>query len=443
MNRFRFAGIFGLLLALLASGAAADLIPTPDFSDHPIPTAEAPDADSLFWEYVDVAFLFAALSLATYLALAARSRRGLFLLAIVALLWLGFWREGCVCPIGATQNIALAVFDPSYVIPWSVTAIFVLPLVFTLFFGRTFCSSVCPLGAIQELATIRSLRVPQWLDHTLGLAPYIYLGAAVLFAASGTAFLICRYDPFVAFFRLNGNANILIFGGCLLFIGLFVGRPYCRYLCPYGAILAVLSKFSSWCVRIPPTECINCRLCEDVCPYGAIQTPTSAPSPGDAERDKRRLGLLLLSAPFLVAFFAWVGVKMAVPLSWLEPEVQLAEQLRREELGLTETVTDASEAFRNSQRAPSELYQAMIVRREHFRRLGALLGAWIGLVISVKLVSLAMRQRRPHYRANPSGCVSCGRCFWYCPLEQARLGLIEDPAEMIEDAAEMPHKDMR
>ena len=158
-----------------------------------------------------------------------------------------------------------------------MVAFFALPLLVTLFFGRTFCAAVCPLGAVQELTAVKSVRVPGWLDQSLGLIPFIYLGAAVLFAATGTAFLICRYDPYVAFFRLNGNANLVLFGMLLLGIGLFVGRPYCRYLCPYGALLGLLSRFSRWHVSIPPDKCINCRLCEDVCPYGAIDPPTFEP----------------------------------------------------------------------------------------------------------------------------------------------------------------------
>ena len=61
----------------------------------------------------------------------------------------------------------------------------------------------------------------------LGLIAYIYLGASVIFAASGTAFIICRYDPFIPFFRMAGNTDMIIFGSCVLLIGLFVGRPYC------------------------------------------------------------------------------------------------------------------------------------------------------------------------------------------------------------------------
>ena len=169
-----------------------------------------------------------------------RSRTGLFLLSIVSLAWLGFWRKGCVCPIGAIQNVTQALFDKDYAAGGLVIAVFVLPLVFTLFFGRSFCASVCPLGAVQELVAVRPVQVPTWIDHALGLLAYVYLGAAVLFAATGSAWIICRYDPFVGLFRLTSSASMLALSAGFLGVGLFIGRPYCRWLCPYGAILALL-----------------------------------------------------------------------------------------------------------------------------------------------------------------------------------------------------------
>jgi len=426
-------------LFLAFSGLLADttgeLIPTPQFSDHAIPTTVVPGPSADLWEYVDVAALVIALSLATYWALVTRSRRYLFLLTIACLLWFGFWRKGCVCSIGATQNVALAVFDSTYVVPFSVFLFFTVPLVFTLFFGRTFCSAVCPLGAIQELVAVRSVKVPTWLDHTLGLLAYVYLGVAVILAATGTAFFICRYDPFVAFFRLGGNANMLVFGGCMLVIGLFVGRPYCRYLCPYGALLRVISKFSWWHVRIPPDDCINCRLCENVCPYDAIQSPTQDQPETDRHRGRRRLTATLLAAPLVVVSFTWVGTQLAIPLSRTDPEVRLAEQVRLEDTGQVPEPTDASEAFRATGRPAAELFEAAISRRQHFRTVGALLGAWVGLVIATKLIHLSVRRRRSEYEPDRSGCVSCGRCFWYCPVEQVRLGLIEDTSEVVKEPA--------
>ena len=95
----------------------------------------------------------------------------------------------------------------------------------------------------------------------------------------------------MAFFRLGGNANMLIFGSCVLLIGVFVGRPYCRYLCPYGAVLALLSRVSKWHLRIVPGDCIQCRLCEDACPYGAIQPPTVPQSPEQRRRGQTLSGL--------------------------------------------------------------------------------------------------------------------------------------------------------
>jgi polyferredoxin len=420
-----------LIGARSALAWAGDLIPTPEFKDHAIPVSMPPAAESMGWEWINVLILLGALCLASYFALVSRSRRGLFLLAVASLIWFGFVRDGCVCSIGATQNVVYALSDPSYAIPATVVLLFVLPLVFTLFFGRTFCAAVCPLGAIQEVVAVRSVRVPSWLDHALGLIPHVYLGAAVIFAASGTAFVICRYDPFVAMFRLNGDVNMLVFGACLLFLGLFVGRPYCRYLCPYGAILGVLSKVAKWHAKIPPEECIQCRLCEDSCPYGAIQEPAPPLAPQAKPAARRRLAGMLLLTPVLIAAGIGLGMLLAVPLSRLDPQVRLAERIRLEETGQVVGTIDASDAFRGTGRPIPELYELAIERRMRFRTLGAWLGAWTGLVIGVKLVTLSIRRKRTDYQPDRSRCVSCGRCYWYCPGEQVRLGLIRDVSEVV------------
>ena len=238
-------------LAVSQTQAAVERFPPPDFTDHKLPVTTVPPPRAEFYQYVDLAALVAALCGASYLAIVKRSRRGLFVLAIASLAWLGFWRGGCICPVGSIQNVTLALFDPAYALPWTVAVIFTLPIIFTLFFGRTFCAAVCPLGAVQELVALRPVGVPVWLDHALGLLRYVYLGAGVLFAATGSAFVVCRYDPFVGFFRHSASANMLILGACFLVGGIFVGRPYCRYLCPYGAILGIVSRWSKWHVQNP------------------------------------------------------------------------------------------------------------------------------------------------------------------------------------------------
>lgn len=422
--RTMLAGI--LVMATAAAAYAVERFPPPDFTDHQLPSTSTPAGRWLAWEYLDVAALAAGLVLASWLALGKRSRKGLVALAIGALLWLGFWRQGCVCPIGSIQNVSLAVFDSSYAIPLSVVAFFAMPLLFTLFFGRTFCAAVCPLGAVQELTLLRPVRVPGWVDHALGLVPFVYLGAAVLFAATGTAFVICQYDPYVGFFRLSGSAAMIVFGVCLLAIGLFIGRPYCRYLCPLGAVFGLFSRISGRHVRIPPGECIKCRLCEDACPYGAIRPPTTPPTAAERVRGRKRLGWMLALAPLLVAAGALVGYALAIPLSEMHRDVRLAERIRLEETGKVEGTIDASDAFRNTGRPTSELYAEAIALRERFALLGSLLGGWVGLVVGVKLVSLSIRRKREDYAPDPAFCVSCGRCFEYCPNEQQRQGLIQE-----------------
>ncbi len=423
-----------LLLGLVTANGALgeERFPPPDFTDHQLPPTVVPGLDRPeVMQYVDLGMLVFTLSVASYLALRRRSRRGLAGLAVFSLLYFGFLRGGCVCSIGAIQNVTLAVFDSTYAIPLVVVGFFVVPLVFTLFFGRTFCAAVCPLGAVQEMVTLRPVKLPAWLQHTLGLLAYVYLGLAVMFAATGAGFVICRYDPFVGFFRLGGSINMLIVGGCFLIAGAFVARPYCRFLCPYGVVLGWLSKFSKWHVSITPTDCIQCRLCEDACPYGAIQTPTVDQAPDERRRGRRRLATLLLVLPVLVAVGAVLGVQLKVPLSKMHPTVRLADRIASEEAREVEDTTDASDAFRNTGQTIELLYEQAAAKVDQFALAGGWFGAWMGLVVGLKMIHLSLRRRRVDYLADRADCVSCGRCFWYCPQEHVRLGLIDDPEEMI------------
>jgi ferredoxin len=108
----------------------------------------------------------------------------------------------------------------------------------------------------------------------------------------------------------------------------------------------------------------------------------------------------------------------------MHPDFRLAERIQLEESGEAEGTTDASEAFWNSGRTTRSLYADALELRRRFNRAGALLGAWVGLVAGLKLTALCLRRRREDYQPDRSNCVSCGRCFWYCPGEQVRLGLI-------------------
>jgi polyferredoxin len=424
------AAVFSALILLFTAASlhAADLIPIPEFTNHQVPQDQTPLRGPLRPEwsaYADLGYFVVALSLASYLAVKGRSRRGLFLLAAVSLAWLGFWRKGCVCPIGAIQNVSQSVFDPSVAVPWLVVAIFVLPLVLTLFFGRTFCASVCPLGAIQEMVAVRPVQVPRWLDHCLGLLAYIYLGAAVLFAATGSGWIICRYDPFVGLFRLSSSTGMLMLSAVFILVGLFVGRPYCRWLCPYGAILALLSRLTSRHLTVAAEKCIQCRLCEEACPYGAIVRPTITPSSEESTLGRRRLALALGMLPVIVLAGASLGWMLGKQLARMNPVISLAERVDAEDAGEVEGMTDASEAFRAGGKPIAELNDQAALISRHFNLGGLAFGAWVGLVFGSKLLQLSVRRRRTDYEPDRAACVSCGRCFRYCPDERTTFDLVQ------------------
>jgi polyferredoxin len=238
------------------------------------PAVQRPLPRKSWLQIVDVGVLAAAMALSSWLVLKRRNRKALVGLAIGSVAYFGFYREGCVCPIGSIQNVAVALFDPKVSVPMVVTATFFLPLAMAVFFGRAFCGGVCALGALQELVLLRPLKVPPRLDRALGLLKYVYLGLALFFAlkpAAARDFVICRYDPFVGFFRRAGSAHMLLIGGAFLLAGMFIGRPYCRYLCPYGGLLAWCARVARRGVTITPNKELDCGLCTDACPYGAIE----------------------------------------------------------------------------------------------------------------------------------------------------------------------------
>jgi NosR/NirI family nitrous oxide reductase transcriptional regulator len=421
----------GVLVWLVMMAVPAVLgeqrFPPPDFeSGHQLPATPVPPARSLYLEYLDVAVLVLALGLATCFVLKHRSRKAILGLSLFSLGYFGFYRKGCVCAIGAVQNVAVALSDPAYALPLPALAFFVLPLVVALFAGRAFCAGVCPHGALQDLVLIKPVTVPRWLEQGLSLVPYIYLGAGVALAAAGGAYIICRYDPFVPLFRLSGSMSLLLAGAGFLLLGMFVGRPYCRFLCPYGALLRVGAAVSKWRVTITPGACTRCRLCEEACPYGAIREPTVTPSGSAALTvDRRRLTWMLLLLPVLVVAGGFVGSSLAPMAARVHPSVALSERYLREKanpvpLGVQSA---AALALNRAEQNPKELLSRAVEIRQRFGRAGLIFGWWMGLVVAVKLIGLSLHQNRADYEPDRGACLGCGRCFAYCPEERVRAGL--------------------
>jgi ferredoxin len=421
--------IFTLLLLAIIPALGIERFPPPDFSGgHQIPETVVPDSLARSQAWIDVAALTLGLLLASWISLRLRSRKGLVILSLVALAYFGFWRRGCVCAIGSVQNVALGLADPGYAVPLAVIAFFSLPLLTALIWGRSFCAGVCPHGAIQDLVLVRPLKVPHWLDQPLRLLPWIYLTLAVLLAATGGMFLICKYDPFVGIFRMGGPRTMLLVGGGLLVLSMFVGRPYCRWLCPYGALLGLLSRVSRFRPSVTPDHCSQCRLCENACPYGAIHLPTRTPTAPADDRDARLRTLsLLVLVPLAAVLFGWLGGKVGlVSVAW-HPTGELAGQVAMADAGtLPEPAPDEITAWRQSGADRTSLNTAVAVLEERSLTLGRILGAIFGVAAALHLIRVAFPRPTADYETDAADCVSCARCFSSCPYERQRLGLPTD-----------------
>lgn len=404
-----------LFVVSVPTYAQEQRFPRPEFeTGYEQPDTFQPSVRSPLMEYVDLFVLVAAIAVATWFVLKKRSRKGVFYTSIFSLLYFGFYRKGCICAVGSIQNIVLAVVDPTYALPLSVLLFFLIPLVAALFFGRTFCAAVCPLGAIQDLVAFKPIELPKWLQKVLGLIPYLYLGLAVLYAATKTDFLICRYDPFVGLFRFDAQFQMLLLGGLLLIIGVFVARPYCRFLCPYGVLMGWMSTFSKKHVTITPKECVQCKLCTNSCPYGAINEPVE-------ETGRRRTGVKLLMTYLLVIPF-WMllgGLAFSSfhrPLAKMNPTVALAVQLVETPEVRDDLDNWDVQAFLQEERSLDELVQEAEEITSHFYWGSWILGLFMGLVIGLTLVQLAKHRGITNYEPDKTNCLSCGRCMDFCPV---------------------------
>jgi polyferredoxin len=307
-----------------------------------------------------------------YSQLARRSYQAAFLLLNV---WLGgafyFWVRGLETgassadiapppgiegwlPIAGLMN--LKYFLLTGLIP-SIhpAAMFLLVtfLVMSFLFRKAFCSWLCPVGTISEYLGLfgqkifgRNFRIWRWIDIPLRGLKYLLLGFFAWAISSMSAAAIANFMhsdyglvagvKMLNFFRHLGETGLIVIG-ILVLASIFVQNFWCRYLCPYGALLGFASLLSPVRIRREPEPCIDCGKCAKVCPSslpvdklvtiksaectGCLECVAICPAEGalrlalpQFSMAPKRIPSWAMAAGIAVLFFGIVGYAKAVGL---------------------------------------------------------------------------------------------------------------------------------
>ena len=156
-----------------------------------------------------------------------------------------------------------------------------IPIVLTIFFGRFFCGWICPATFLYELNTISSLWLQRFgikvgnrrFDRRL---KYLVLAVGVgVSAITGSVLISMIYPPAIIgreiYFgiALGGfGAGLVFFVLTLLFDLLVARRGFCRYMCPGGALYALLGRFRLFRIKRIVENCNDCAKCNAVCEFG-------------------------------------------------------------------------------------------------------------------------------------------------------------------------------
>ena len=395
---------------------AQNRFPKPDFeSGYQYPDLQYAVPNETLWVILDLLLLVALMGIVTWALYKKHTRGPIFWVSLISVGYFGFFREGCVCSIGSIQNIALALVDESYHLPLTVLLFFLLPILFAFLFGRVFCAGVCPFGALQELVNVKNYRISEAISAALKVIPWLYLIFAVLYAVTRSQFIICQFDPFIGIFRLGGDMGLILFGALLLVMSIFTGRPFCRFLCPYGALLSLFSSVSIWKIKLTRKSCINCELCHNSCPVDAIRPPYANKLKESRSAGVRRLLAYFVVLPVMIIAGALL-MRMASPnLSRAHKDVRLYDQVIQHEAQPEEELSLELEAFYGQGRSVEEITALYEAKVTEYRFWCTIAGALMGLVIGLALIRLSVKRSRKQYEINHANCVACGQCFNYCP----------------------------
>jgi polyferredoxin len=185
-----------------------------------------------------------------------------------------------LCPFGGVVSIYSAIDAGSLVrkIHQSSMVLMYIGFALALVAGPAFCGWACPVGSFQEWIgkigkKIFKKRYNQWMpsrvDNILRYLRYVILIWVVYVTATSAVLIFENYDPYFALFNFwSGEVALsaFIILGLVTILSLTMERPFCKYACPYGAVLGIFNLFRIFPIKRSTASCINCGKCDRTCP---------------------------------------------------------------------------------------------------------------------------------------------------------------------------------
>ena len=240
------------------------------FEDAPVETW----ADILRPQYLDLAVLAAFIALAIY-SFKRRSVPLKFLTFAAAIGYMGFAKSYL---ISITNIFSIVDWNwpvVKYNLAWYL--FFGFTVVSTILWGRLYCGRVCAYGALtQTLDAVLPRRwrvnVPRSIERRASLIKFgLLFGVVAYYIATHNVQIYQYVEPFWMF-GLFGSPTMWLLLAALLIATVFVRNLYCRFLCPVGASLGLLSYLTVFRIK-RWSECNTCRICQKACEWGAIDGP--------------------------------------------------------------------------------------------------------------------------------------------------------------------------
>jgi polyferredoxin len=204
-----------------------------------------------------------------------KSVRLKYVTLVASVIYLGLFRSQLISIVNVFGLITWNLPIFKYSLAWYLFATFTLAS--TVLWGRLYCGRICAYGALTQLLdTVVPAKLrrepPPWLEQRAGYVKYGLLAATVVYFLVTRDISIYRYvEPFWMFTG-HGTTVMWVGLGILLLATVFVRNLYCRFLCPVGAFLGLLSNLTVFRIK-RWSECKSCKICEKTCEWGAIRGP--------------------------------------------------------------------------------------------------------------------------------------------------------------------------